>query len=291
MKNTQYVVVCLLLCFALAAQAQNETPKIKITDAYILTGVQTVPQLAASTADMRTLAPQSVLLQQDYTGYESYSYNGYSGNGQVAFRMGLQSIKKPNRELQLGVSFGSGMQASNTLSFTTSTPYDTFTSSQTGEQIIVDSVYNKHVISNYRTDQLQLDASLIYRTDHSARWSFYGGIGASVGTSLRATTSIYSYGTSSANTILTSEDAYSYSFANSTFEQGEREEFNNKNVFNASVFIPAGIDFRIGKRNEFWQQLHLVYELRPNVGVVAIPELDATVSAGIQNNVGLRLHW
>lgn len=290
MKKTQYVAVCLLLCSALAAHAQNESPKFKITDAYILTGVQTTPQYNTSTADMRTLAPQSVLLKEDYTGYESYSYNGYNGNGQVAFRVGLQSVKKPNKEWQFGVSFGSGVQANNSLLSTTSIAFDTFTSAQTGQQIIVDSIYNRNVVSNYSADLLQVDASLIYRTNNAARWSFYGGVGAGVGASLRASTSIYAYESTYANSILVGGNSSPYP-SNSGYTQGAREEFTNKNVVYASVFVPAGLDFRIGKKNEFWRQLHLVYELRPSLGVAAMPELDATVSAGIQSNIGVRLHW
>jgi hypothetical protein len=290
MKNRQIMAVFLLLSISVAVNAQNEITKFKITDAYILAGVQSTPQSVTSFTDMLSLAPQSVLLQQDFTGYNSYTYRGYYGTGNVAFRVGLQSLKKPNRELQLAVSYGSGVQISNYRSRDRNVPYDTFTSAQTGEQIIVDSVYTSHVSSQYTTDQLQIEASYIFRTDHLARWSFYGGIGAGVGTSLRASTSVFAYESSYAN-ILSLSDDYSRSYFSSNFDEGSREEFENQNVVSIALFIPAGIDFRIGKENAFWQQIHLFIEARPSIGIVNVPELDVAITPALHSNIGFRLHW
>lgn len=290
MKNISIAILLLLLSFSSVVYSQNESAKFKITDTYILAGVQFTPQSSTSFADIQRLAPQSTLLGQDFTGYDSYSYRGYSGNGQLAFRVGLQSIKNPNRELQLGVSYGIGMLVSNYQSRTETIPYDTFTSAQTGEQIVVDSVLTSHVSSRYTADQFQIEASYIFRMDPTARWSFFGGVGAGLGTSLNAATSVYTFDSKSTNTVKLSDD-YSTSYLSTNFDDGLREEFENKNVVNAAIFIPAGLDFRIGKRKEFWQQMHLFAELRPTISMVNIPELNPTLIPSLQSNVGFRLHW
>jgi len=52
-----------------------------------------------------------------------------------------------------------------------------------------------------------------------------------------------------------------------------------------------GIDFRIGKKREFWKRTHLFYELRPGINVTSIPELRPITNASVQHGIGLRVSW
>lgn len=50
-----------------------------------------------------------------------------------------------------------------------------------------------------------------------------------------------------------------------------------------------GVDFRLGKNKEFWKKLHLVYELRPGINMVSVPELRTFATASIQQGLALRV--
>jgi hypothetical protein len=44
---------------------------------------------------------------------------------------------------------------------------------------------------DYSSNQLRLDASLIFRTNADARWSAFAGVGINAGVSLNSNTTIY----------------------------------------------------------------------------------------------------
>ena len=83
-------------------------------------------------------------------------------------------------------------------------------------------------------------------------------------------------GTSSVWEYLPDEDKY------------ESESFDNKNNMGISVFIPIGVDFRIGQKRKFWRKVHVCYEMRPGANFMFIPELRTIKSAGVQNSLGFK---
>jgi hypothetical protein len=77
----------------------------------------------------------------------------------------------------------------------------------------------------------------------------------------------------------------------STTEQGENivEYFENKMNFSTSIFIPMGVDFRMGKNREFWKRLHLYYEMKPSITYTAIPELKRITTVNLINSFGIKV--
>jgi hypothetical protein len=299
MNKSKLIAVVFLLTTFFNALGQDPTSKniqkIRIQDFYVQTGLSLERNTNGMLSDFKTLAPQSVLLKDDMTNFSSYGGYGISGNSMFSVMVGLQFADKQkskylsNPLLKLGISYFSGSTLSGGTYKTTRTPYDTLTSAQTGNTIYIDSLNSQNYSMNYYSEQLRIDGSLIYRTNPEARWSLYAGIGITAGLSINAQTSIFYNNNGRKETRF--EDGYTYSAYYNTSDNDKNETFKNKANFGASAYIPMGIDFRIGKKREFWKRTHLYYDLRPGLNVTSIPELQSFTSVNVQHGLGLRVSW
>jgi hypothetical protein len=239
-----------------------------------------------SLADFQTLAPQSVLLQQDLSAYQTYSGMNFNLPGQSqSLSLGLRMAKLPKATFRLGLMH---TNHSNTLttggSYSETFRIDTLTSSQTGEQFFVDSFSTHSYNARYSQEQVRLDASLLFRYNANERWSFYGGIGANFGLSYNSVTEIQQY-------VSPYGDSYGLSmFYDLFYDNGdyEQEIFENKGGFGFGLYAPLGIDFQVGKKREFWMPIHLYMELRPGFNINQISGLGTNFDTGNFSNVGLR---
>jgi hypothetical protein len=240
-----------------------------------------------SLADFQTLAPQSMLLQQDLTAYQTYPAMNFNFPGESqSLSVGLKMAKLPNATLRLGLMHTNQRNALSTGgSYTETFRVDTLTSSQTGDQFFIDSFSTHSYNANYSQEQLRLDASLLFRYNADKRWSFYGGIGANFGLSYNAQTQIH-------QRVSPYGDNYGFGLFNDIFLAGthEQETFENKGGFGFGVYAPLGVDFQVGKKRDFWMPIHLYMELRPGFNVNQIAGLGTSFSAGNFSNIGLRFH-
>lgn len=240
-----------------------------------------------SLSNLQTLAPQSVLLQQDLSAYQSYPVMNFNFPGQSqSISVGLKMAKLPNATLRLGLMHTNQRNALTTGgSYTETFRIDTLTSSQTGEQLFVDSFSTHSYNASYSQEQLRLDASLLFRYNADKRWSFYGGIGANFGLSYNGQTSVNQY-----VSPYGSGYGYGYNLFNDMVHNGThtQETFENKGGFGFGVYAPLGVDFQVGKKRDFWMPIHLYMELRPGFNVNQIAGLGTSFSAGNFSNVGLR---
>ena len=181
--------------------------------------------------------------------------------------------------LRLGISYFSGTTMSCYINGQTKKRYDTVTSNTTGQTVYLDSTINKNYEMNYSSQQLRLDGSFIYRTNPDERWYLFGGVGFNAGFSIKANTEIRY------NSYL--DNNYSSNY----FSTSITEKYKNKNMFVGSVYVPIGLDFRLGVKREFWKRTHLFYEFRPSVNFTTIPEIKTMANTGLQHGIGLRINW
>ncbi len=296
MKKLKTVLVVTLCSCFITAFCQNtagvqppasKTKKLKIGDAFFFGGFmsQNLP-VAGSLTDFKKLNPQSAMLGENMNGYSNSQYKndvGFSSNNPAGsvFGAGLglnfKETEKSVAQLRCGIAV-SGINITNRLFKEENIPYDTLTSSQTGQTIYQDSITTQQYGMQYTAKQLHLDLSLIYRIYPSARWSFYGGVGLEGGTSLMAYTDV----------------SYSKSIAiegSSTEYDGDyrSERLINKSVQEYAAYLPIGVDFRMGKKRELLKQMHLFMEFRPFVSNINIPELGNFSSTGVKNAFGIRV--
>ncbi len=298
MKMTQMLftsIACLAITSSFCQndnKVQNENikkRKLKVVDAAIApgTGIHIGP--LGSFSDFQRINPRSVLLNENMNGYTLST--GFMASTGPAFNANLgfniankeKTEYRSNTQLRIGITF-SEISMSNYLSKTDRKRFDTLTSSQTGQMVYSDSVTYSSYSMNYKTQQLRIDVSIIYRTNPAARWSVFGGIGIEGGES------IVSYTDINYNEYSTVTPANSTSGASNNFNTPDRSErIINKNTYGYAAYLPMGVDFRIGNKREFFKQLHVFYEARPFVNYTYIPELGGINSVGVKSALGLRV--
>jgi hypothetical protein len=140
---------------------------------------------------------------------------------------------------------------------------------------------------NHSSRQIRLDAALIFRTDASARWSLFAGIGASLGVNYNATTYISYY----RNNYINNQNGNSYYNGYSNNGSEKTETFTTKNYLTTTAYIPMGVDFRIGKNKVFWKRLHLYYEIKPSISMTQIPALRTITTVNMTQALGLKVSF
>lgn len=299
MKTKNFLSVVILLTVSLSVIGQEQQPKtvkrISIHDFYIQTGMFLERNTNGTLTDFKTLAPKSVLLNSDFTGYSSSNGFSLTGNSMFSVMLGIQfsdkqkKAYKTNPLLRLGISYFSGTSLTSSLYKDERKPYDTLTSTQTGQTVYRDSITTKSYSMNHSSEQLRFDGSLIFRTNTEARWSLFTGIGITAGLSINANTDI-DYITYSRIETRDQNGNTSPSSSSDNFKI-KTERYSSKNNFGLSAYIPMGVDFRIGKKREFWKRTHLFFELRPGINSTSIPELRTITNASMQYGLGLKVSW
>lgn len=281
MKKLILNLACLLTVSSFA--------QVQIKEVYLQSGAF-FGQSNGTLSDFQTLAPQSSILQQDLSAYQAYPQMVFNMPGQSqSLSLGLSLPKMPKATLRLGIMH---LSQNNALSiggsYTETFTIDTLTSSQTGEQFLVDSMSTHSYNANYSQEQLRLDAALLFRFNEQKRWSFYGGIGANFGLSYNTNTTVHQRTSPYGND-------YGFGLLNDIFlgDAGTHvtERFENKGGFGMSIYAPLGIDFQVGKKRDFWKPIHLYAELRPGVNINQIAGLGTSFSAGNFSNLGLRFKF
>ncbi|MFY7989158.1 MAG: hypothetical protein ACOVO3_00400, partial [Fluviicola sp.] len=109
------------------------------------------------------------------------------------------------------------------------------------------------------------------------RWSFYGGIGLQAGLLFNQ------------QIQLTRMEIFSESGLSNTMDvQVEQRSYRMNTGLSSTLYLPLGIDFRVGKKRPLWQQVHLVYELRPSLSFQTMSSVSL-VSPGLSQHFGLRI--
>lgn len=155
----------------------------------------------------------------------------------------------------------------------------------------LDSVYHHDVYADYSGTAIKLEASFVYSTDPERRFSLYGGAGVNAGALINTRTDVSSTEWSTREIT----DSRGYLISDEWYQADElrskEENYRNKSGWSASLFIPLGVDLRLGKKKDFWNQLHLFTEMRPSLTMLSMPETKTYVVPGIQNTAGFKVHW
>ena len=297
-KRSLSAIFLLTICFTAMGQVQPsaEIKRAIIGDFYIQTGMYLERNANGTLADFQALAPQSVLLANDFTDYSTSNGFSITGNTLFSVMVGLQfsdkqrTYYKENPVVRLGFSYFTGNTLTSGVFRETQVPFDTLTSASTGQTLYVDSVTIENYNMNYSSEQLRFDGSFIYLTNPAARWSMFTGAGITAGLAITTYTDIY-YSKYGRTDTRYANETQSSSFSYSNFISSKSESFQNRTTFGASAYVPLGIDFRIGKDKEFWKRTHLFYEIRPGINFTAIPELHTVANVSLQSGFGLRVSW
>lgn len=267
-------------------QNSGELPShIQIVSVYVLPGFISHTMPSRSIDDFNKLAPGSKILNQDFSEFDKSDGLNIAGSGYFAPALGIrfnQADGTFNNHflVRAGISFSTGDILYKSAQKSTRIPYDTLVSTITGEVVTLDSIQDRTIIMSYAGSALQLDVAVTWSTDFEARFQVYGGVGISAGLTFNNTTTIGDYD-------------YSYDPEN-PYDRKDHdrnlENYSNKSGFSGNVYLPLGLDWRLGKQG-FLESIHFVSEFRPGLAFYTIPELDSYVSPSFGFLMGLKVGW
>ena len=297
-------IILAFMCLASTTYAQtNETikkKKYKISNAYILPMGSLQKDPSISDANFKKLTENSMLLKnQSLDDYKKHS-NSRSFNSSIAFNIGISKYNEQENNYNSSPEFRIGFTYSSNTIFTAnyqkeeSKRIDTLTSNQTGNTIYYDSITRKNYSMYASSDQLMLDVSVLFRTNPKARWSLYGGIGVNAGSSINAFSHInyFEYSSNQFSSSYTNISGNNVSGQNSLGDKQKNESIKMENQIATGIYLPFGIDFRLGDKREFFKRIHGFIELRPYLNSTSVPELKTNfLTAGIKGGLGLRINF
>jgi len=277
--------------------SQEEPDPVKhlfsVRDLYYTSGITLYGFENGTLPEFRKLAPTSSFLNRDLSNFSEK--NGYRvSNGTMIsaiagfnFRNKRKNYYLPSPQVRIGFSYFSSVDITNTLTNNDIRRFDTIV--YNGQSIYLDTVFNSRYKMEHHSKQLRLDLSAIFRTDRTKRWSFYGGIGFTLGGALNSYTNIQFHYT----TYVDSVDIAGHPLDKKAIKNGKdsisSESITNKNGICYSVYFPMGMDFRVGKRSALLRHIHLFYEMRPGFYYLSIPELRHYRSPGMNFGFGMRI--
>ncbi|WP_139230291.1 hypothetical protein [Lishizhenia tianjinensis] len=279
MKTIKLLV--LGLCLPFLGAAQTTTPALRINEAFMSLGAQGSFEPGLSQATFEKLSENSTLLPDNIgSSYTYFGNNTFKLGVGLQFRDREKSGFRKHMELRVGLAYSNSLGYYSSSGNSTKHPYDTLVSQQTGQEYYIDSIYSEYTTVHHNFDMLSIDASLIFRTNSEARWSLYGGLGASFGSSLFSKTYLRS-GSNGYTIGAQSGNSHSWSTNNS-----ESETYTNGSNTSLTAYVPIGVDFRIANNNAFFNKMHLYTEITPNFTMRNINNLETISSASVGFNFG-----
>jgi hypothetical protein len=265
--------------------------QIKLTQVHLSSGAYRQFGFTPSNiTDFAPLAPGSSILLKDFSNYESsmgyYNFNYPFGMGMQntssfqSLQVGL-SLPKCQGTLRLGISNFSNQLMNAYGSYYESHVVDTLISSQNGSMTFVDSTISRNVFGNYNNQQIRIDAAYVWEMNAGERWAFSAGAGLSFGLSYQSKTSLH-------YTEYTNSYQGYGSYAGNQITTHESETYKNPMAWGANIYVPLGINFRLGTKRAFWKPWMIYSELRPQLSFNSIPNSGVKFSPGIGSTSGIR---
>ncbi|MFM2316991.1 MAG: hypothetical protein RLZZ155_1323, partial [Bacteroidota bacterium] len=255
MKKALFLLSLSLFTFGIVSAQEVKHPKYKISQFQLsFGGDRSLAPLNINQNEFNILAP-GALIPANSTPYTTqFGWDAPTLNMNVAFhplkKNGVAGEYNKNRTFRAGIS-AQGISASiyNTSnSFTTR--IDTLVSAANGSIYgFVDSIHRDFTFSSYMATAVKLDFSYLASTDISKRFSFYSGVGLNFGITLAPRTEIQSHSWDTQRITDTNDNYISTQSVYNALNVN-RQVYQNKMGYMAALYVPIGVDFRLGKKNE-----------------------------------------
>jgi hypothetical protein len=275
-------LVFILVSINSFSQEENEN-KIQLSEVQVLIGNRINATQHASIDYFKRMAPNSEILGMDYSEYRYNNYSSILSSGNYNALLGFQFKEKKNLLLRLGVGYSFDTYLQTNAYKEEHFAYDTLVSMQTSQMYFIDSVSTSSTNAYGTVDYVSFDASLVYRTNAEKRWSFYGGLGLNFALGFN---NIVNVG-SSKGAYITATDGSPVNWT----RESTNEMYSVRNPFSATLFLPLGVDFRIGEKREFWEKVHLMSEIRPSISLTDFPDYVTVVAPSMIYSFGVKFKW
>ena len=283
MKPKSLLFACLLLVSGSVCSQEEGNSGLLFNGISYGIGPYSVSNGVSSLATFKKLAPTSDFLNVDLNDFDNS--NGFYDTQTSTIISAAAYFKvigkeKPNKlfnqSFRIGISYTDQSTFYDSYSRSETFTVDTLTSNTTGIQYPIDSTATERLSMDYYQTQLYIDAAYLFQTGEINRFSLYGGLGAMIGFTIDAYTSIrldedFTYSANSPRQFADPDITFDF----------KEENYKNKGGMAFITYIPVGVDFRIGNTGTFWKNSHLGAEVRPSIYINQIPELETEVTTAL----------
>jgi len=253
--------------------------------AYLMFGPSRLEQRDLLISDLRLLAPEATMLDQDFSGFrQNVPWFTQATSAAVSMNVGVHPFRNETRrgpELRLGLQFASGLVGSLEYERNLRFPLDTLTSPSSGTTFVVDSIHTTQYTFRHNSDRIGVEGSLIFRTGGRSRWSLFGGFGLGFG----ARTNAY--------TTLRKSERGTVNFPGGPNrfdgETSVEERYTNGGAVWCTAQVPLGVSFQLARNGNFLRRMDLFIESRLGMLVYGSSELGSITNFGAQTLLGLRV--
>lgn len=308
----------ILLSTHISLQGQEiKPPKYKITGAYLMTGAQNARNMPGFSVNPLKLGMNESIQKFMANGTSAQRFfplmqvNRAGSSGDFTMLLAGIEIHKEKRsgsnsilsqQFRVGFSYNDdNFRASSSTSWDeiiSRTIVDTlvFLNAKDTTIIYSDSLIAYNTGIQYTNKVIHLDISWIFRLNEEKTFSLFGGIGISPGLIYNARTELryhtsppYSITRSMSQNNGTNYSVYSnvYGFSGG-YGNTEFHTIRNKPGFACTVYIPVGLNIRLGKKSEFWKHLNFYMEFRPSLVLQNTPELGGFSQSMVGRYMGVR---
>lgn len=238
--------------------------------------------------EARKLNPNSEILQEDYSAFEERFVWYQDASTQLSFYITLPVASKKlaslNPQFRIGISHQNVTAFSFSKANERSFRVDTLQSTS-GENFYVDSIASSRLEFDYAKSHLMLDAAFLISSNPNSRWRVISGLGLAAGVSY-----------DNRSSISFTKDSYyrntlpNYGEPEDEFEQTQ-ERYRNDPAVVIMAYVPMMLDFRIARKEGFFNHSHLYLELRPMIQFEGIPELEYDLNSGSISSIGYRYEF
>lgn len=290
LHGTTCLVAAMLMPAMVVAQdlyvVPNAAPISSWGSAYVMAGPSSVDGFELFMDDMKRLAPGSALLELDLSEHRRGVGDWIGGLPPVAWaaNLGLHPFRNEARsgpELRIGVQYAGGEIGSLDFDLVREYPFDTLVSLTSGAVHYVDSVTWSQLSMKHQAERIGLDASVIFRSKESIRWTIYGGAGLGLGAVFNARTEL--------DHVTGWEIRYPGNAWSDRREEVIEERYRNAGGGWFAAQAIFGVGFRLARRGDFLRRMDLFYEFRPQMLLTFGDDLGSTTRFGDQWLFGLRV--
>jgi hypothetical protein len=295
MKNAQLITFGLLLV-TISTKAQEETSKFKFSDVYIQTNLHLKESNPITLTDFTQIHGATPNASVDFQNYDNYnsSYQTLKANLSIGASIMKLSEKRFSPKFSFKLGLEQGVQFHQYYSQTESKRIDTLSSPNSSTVFYHDSLFSEYYNFNYNADNIRLDFSFKLVSDTKKRLSYSFGLGGSFlmshtsnSSTWHSTYEVESF-TSNNNESNNSFQYYSQSYGESSFTF---ENKKTKTNYGFGVIAPLELDFRISKKDNFFEPFHIYYELQPTFTVSMIPNFRTVTDFWCQHGLGLKYNF
>lgn len=277
--------------------AQDDN-KMKFADIRIYHGFQNHSLRPLILDEFRIFTPESEMHKRDLTDFVApqWFFDSRTVSSTVGINIGFKLFDSDKGDYRNNMVFNIGLiyNDANLYNSRFEKNYrihsDTYVSPNTGGIIYRDSVYKDFYTMSYNTEQIGVNSNLLLLYNPKGRWSLFGGVGMMASLSINAETRVDYRESFHLNYYHEPNGHVGNNYFFNTNPKMEEIHENKMNVF-AMAYVPLGVDFRLGKSNEFWNRIHILMEIQPGIAVYHFPEIGIAFTGTFNGNMGLRVEF